>query len=179
MRFSEGLDTFGKWRSGTDTQPVAFPDEKKLGCHTSCIDESEGHKLNVFQCESQEHSDLNTSCTENEGRKFSINQCESHGKSDLDTISLHIDLRDSRKLKFLIDTRAGISIIRSSSLTPGVEYQWHKGMNTKGISNTVMKPVGKIDLKLFTDTHETTHTFHVLRGNFETHYDAILGKDFL
>jgi hypothetical protein len=206
MRCSEGLDTFGKWRSRTDTQPVAFPDEKALGCHTSGIDESEGHKLNVFQCESQENSDLNTSCIdeseghklnifqcesqensdlntssidENECRKFIINQCESHGKSDLDTISLYIDSRDSRKLKFLIDTGAKISIIGSSSLTPGVEYQWHKEMNIKGISKTVMKTVGKVDLRLFTDTHETTHTFHVLGGNFEKHYDAILGKDFL
>ena len=96
MRCSEGLDTFGKWRSRTDTQPVAFPDEKALGCHTSGIDESEGHKLNVFQCESQENSDLNTSCIEDEGIKFSINQYESNGKSDLDTISLYIDSRDSR-----------------------------------------------------------------------------------
>jgi hypothetical protein len=53
------------------------------------------------------------------------------------------------------------------------------GMNIKGIASTVMKTVGKIDLKLFTDTHETTHTFHVLGGKFETHYDAIFGKDFL
>jgi hypothetical protein len=52
-------------------------------------------------------------------------------------------------------------------------------MNIKGISDTVMKTVGKIDLKLFTDTHETTHTFHVLEGNFETHYNAILGRKFL
>ena len=153
MRCSEGLDTFGKWRSGTDTQPVAFPDEKALGCHSSCIDESKGHKFNMFQCESQENSDLNASCIdENEDRKFSINQCESHGKSDLDTISLYIDSRGSRKLKFLIDMGAEISIIRSSSLTPGVEYQWHKGMNIKVISNTAMKTVGNIDLKLFTDT---------------------------
>jgi hypothetical protein len=42
-----------------------------------------------------------------------------------------------------------------------------------------MKTVGKIDLKLFIDTHETTHTFHVLGDNFETHYDTILEKDFL
>jgi len=97
----------------------------------------------------------------------------------MDTISLYIDSRDYRKFKFLIDTGAEISIIRSSSLTPGVEYQWHKGMNIKGISNTVIKTVGKIDLKLLTDTHKTTHTFHVLEGNFETHYDAISGKDFL
>ena len=137
MRCSEELDTFGKWRSGTDTQPVAFPDQEAIGCHTSCIDENEGHKLNVIRCESQENSDLNTSCIEeDEGRKFSINYCESHGKSDPDTIYLYIDSWDSRKLKFLIDTGAEISIIRSSSLTPGIEYQWHKGMNIKGISNT-------------------------------------------
>jgi len=52
-------------------------------------------------------------------------------------------------------------------------------MDIKGISNTVIKTVGTVELKLFTDTHETTHTFHVLEGNFGTHYDAILGKDFL
>ena len=54
-------------------------------------------------------------------------------KSDLDTISLSIDSRDNRKLKFLIDTGAEISIIRSSSLTPGVNYQFHDGVNIKGI----------------------------------------------
>jgi hypothetical protein len=64
-------------------------------------------------------------------------------------------------------------------LTPGIEYQWHKGINIKGISNTVMKTVGKIYLKLFTDTHETTRAFHVIGGNFETPSNAILGKDFL
>jgi hypothetical protein len=50
-------------------------------------------------------------------------------------------------------------------------------MEIKGISNTVIKTLSKIDLRSFTDTHETTHTFHVLGGKFETHYDAILGKD--
>jgi hypothetical protein len=92
---------------------------------------------------------------------------------------LYIDSPDPRKLKFLIDTGAEISIIRSSSLIPGVEYDWHKRMEIKGISNTVMKTLGKIKLKLFTDTHETTHTFHVLGGKFDTHCDAILGKEFL
>jgi len=41
-----------------------------------------------------------------------------------------------------------------------------------------MKTEGIIYLKLFTDAHETTHTFHVLGGNSELPYDAILGKDF-
>jgi hypothetical protein len=100
-------------------------------------------------------------------------------KSELDTISLSIDSRDTVKLKFLIDTGAEISIIRSSSLTPGVEYQMQDGVDIKGITNAVMKTEGTVDLKLFTDTHETVHTFHVLTGDCNMHYDAILGKDFL
>ena len=51
---------------------------------------------------------------ENESHTFSINQRESHVKSDIDTISLRIYSRDTRKLKFLIDTGAEISIIRST-----------------------------------------------------------------
>jgi hypothetical protein len=94
----------------------------------------------------------------------------------LDTLSLYIDSRDSRKIKFLIGTGAEISIIRSSNLIPGVEYQWHKRMEITGISNTVMKTLGKIKLNMFTDTHETTHTFNVLGGKFDTLCDAILGK---
>ena len=59
-----------------------------------------------------------------------------------------------------------------------MEYHFCEGVNIKGISNTIMKTEGTIDLKLFTDTHETTHTFHVLRENCELPYDAILGKNF-
>ena len=33
-------------------------------------------------------------------------------------------------------------------------------------------------LKLFTDTHETTHEFHVVGNEFEIQYDGILGRDF-
>jgi hypothetical protein len=182
--------------SGTDQQPVVFPGKEAIGVNTFCVKKDEGHIFNVkqfdscdsqvnselntfcidedesytfneIQCESQECSELKTLCRdENKCNTFSINQCESHANSGLDTIYLYIDSRDSRKLKFLIDTGAEISIIRSSSLIPGVEYDWHKRMEIKGISNTIMKTLGKIKLKLFTDTHETTHTFNVLRGNF-------------
>jgi hypothetical protein len=78
-------------------------------------------------------------------------------------------------MKFVVDTGAEISIIRRSSLTPGVEYQLCEDADIKGISNTIMKTEGTIDLKLLTDTH----IFHVLGGNSELIYDAILGNDFL
>jgi len=67
-----------------------------------------------------------------------------------------------KKLKFLVDREAEISIIKSLSLTPGANCQLHEGVEIKGISNTVMRTEGIIDLKLLTDTHETVHTFHVL-----------------
>jgi len=111
------LDTCGKRSSGADAQLVEFPDKKVVGCNSTCMDEYESHR-------------------------FSVNQCESHVKSDLDTISLSIDSRDARKLKFLIDTGSEISIIRSSSLTPGVNYQFHEGVDITGISNTVMRTEG-------------------------------------
>jgi hypothetical protein len=76
------------------------------------------------------------------GPRFSINQCESHMKSDLATVSLNRDSMDTRKLKFLIDKGAEISIIRSSSLTPGVNYQLHEGVDIKGISDNDMKTRG-------------------------------------
>ena len=70
-------------------------------------------------------------------------------------------------------------LIRSSSLTPGVNYQFHEGVDIKGISKAVMRTEGTVELKLFTETHETTHTFHVLGEDSEMHCDAIFGKDFL
>jgi hypothetical protein len=103
----------------------------------------------------------------NEGHNFSINQCESHMNSSFDTIILSIDSRVSRKLRFLLDTGNEISVIRSLSSTPGIEYQLHEGMGIKGISNIVMKTAGTADLKLYTDAHETLHTIHVLEENFE------------
>jgi len=90
----------GKQTHGADAQPVESPDKETVGCNIFCMDEDEGHT-------------------------FSVNHCGSHGKSDLDTISLNICSRDTMKLKFLLDKEAEISLIRSSSLTRGVEYQLH------------------------------------------------------
>ena len=84
-----------------------------------------------------------------------------------------------KKLKFLIDTGAEISVIKGSSLNPGVNYQLHKGVDIKGISDAVLKTEGIIELKLLTDTHETVHAFHVLGEPSALQYDGIVGKDFL
>jgi hypothetical protein len=81
-------------------------------------------------------------------------------------------------LKFLIDTGAEISIVKSTSLKPGCNYEPTKGINVKGISNALLRTEGTAALKLLTPTHEATHTFHIMGNSFECNYDGILGQDF-
>jgi hypothetical protein len=82
------------------------------------------------------------------------------------------------KLKFLIDTGAEISIVKSTSLKPGFKFEPTKGINVKGISNALLRTEGTAALKLLTPTHETTHTFHIMGNSFECNYGGILGQDF-
>ena len=65
--------------------------------------------------------------------KFSVNHCENHMKSDLDTISLKINNRDSKEVKFLIDTGAEISLIKEASLNSEASYKLREGAKIKGI----------------------------------------------
>jgi hypothetical protein len=65
-------------------------------------------------------------------------------------------------MKFLTDTGAEISIVKGTSLRPGFEYETAKGINVRGISNSLLKTEGTVTLRLLTPTQETTHTFHVM-----------------
>lgn len=47
-----------------------------------------------------------------------------------------------------------------------------------GISDSILKTEGTATLKLFTQTHEPTHVFHVVGSNFGCQYNGILGQDF-
>lgn len=82
------------------------------------------------------------------------------------------------KLKFLLDTGADLSVVKETSLQPGIRHTLKGGISIKGISNTILKTEGTMLLKLFTDTHETTHNFHVVGNEFGIQYDGILGRDF-
>ena len=99
-------------------------------------------------------------------------------KSDLDTIFLKINTRDAKKVKFLIDSGAEISIIKGSSLNVGASYQSRKSVEIKGLCNAVLKTDGIAELKLLTEEHETVHKFHVLCEPSALQCDGILGKDF-
>jgi hypothetical protein len=77
-----------------------------------------------------------------------------------------------------LDTGADLSVIKIFSLKPGISCTLNRGIEIQGISNTVKKTEGIMLLKLLTDTHETTHRFHVVGDEFVINYDGILGRDF-
>jgi hypothetical protein len=52
-------------------------------------------------------------------------------------------------------------------LKPGCDLKPDKVIEMKGISRGVIKTKGTVNLKLFTDTHETTHDFHVIGDSFQ------------
>jgi len=99
--------------------------------------------------------------------------CESHIRSNLDTIQLRVNLGEENVLTFLLETGADLSVTKRSSLQSRVRYALKGGISMKGISDTIMKTDGTITLKLFTDAHETTHTFHVVGSEFGIQYDGI------
>ena len=92
---------------------------------------------------------------------------------------MKINTRDAKKVKFLIDTGAEISIIKSFSLNVRASYQSRKSVEIKGMCNAVLKTDGIVELKLLTDEHETVPNFHVLSEPSTLQCDGSLGKDFL
>ena len=75
------------------------------------------------------------------------------------------------------DTGAEISLIKEASLNSEASYKLREGAKIKGIGNAVLKTDG-IELKLFTEKHETVHNFYVLSEPSALQCDGILGKDF-
>jgi hypothetical protein len=91
---------------------------------------------------------------------------------------LIVDSEKEEKFIFLLDTAADLSVIKKSCLQLGINWSLKVTIGIKGISDTGMKTEGTVALKLFTDTHETDHTFHVVGNELGIQYDGILGRDF-
>ena len=122
----EKLDRCGKRLQGIGEQPDGSSHQEILGCELNRSDNYEKYK-------------------------FSVNHCENHMKSDLDTISLKIN-RDSKEVKFLIETGAEISLIEEASLNSEAGYKLREGAKIKGIGNAVLKTDGIVKLKLHRET---------------------------
>ena len=73
-----------------------------------------------------------------------VNECEVHCMSRLDTVTVGVDQGKTEKLRFLIDTGAEISIIRGTSLKPGINFEPTNGINVKGIFDALSRTEGTV-----------------------------------
>jgi orotate phosphoribosyltransferase-like protein len=110
--------------------------------------------------------------------QLTVNECKEHYQSKLDTVTIRVDFSKTGKLKFLIDTGVEISVVTCNSLRPGFSCESTKGINIKGIYNSLLRTEDSRRLKLFTPKHETTRVFQVMGNDFGCQYDGILGQDF-
>jgi hypothetical protein len=167
------MDQVGKRGNGDLEQPEDCPDQKVKGCPQ--------FKVEICHNPKEINSDaivLSLNEKLHSSPLFKINQCEKHVRSNLDTVALTVDVSRTDKQKFLADTGADISVVRDSRLKPGCNLKPDNVIKIKGISNGVMKTKGTVNLRLFTDTHETTPEFHVIGDSSQLQHDGILGRDF-
>jgi hypothetical protein len=91
---------------------------------------------------------------------------------------MRVNLGETERLKYLIDTGAKISIVSGTRLRPEINYEPTKDLSVKGISDALLRTDGTVLLKYFTTTQETTHLFQVMGDSLDCRYDGILGQNF-
>jgi hypothetical protein len=79
-------------------------------------------------------------------------------------------------LKFIVETGADISLVGDVILKLERDFKSDYAAEVKGTSSAIMTNMGTVNLRLYTDTHETTHDFHVIGDTFQLQYGGILGK---
>lgn len=84
-----------------------------------------------------------------------------------------------KKLVFLLDTGAEISIIKEQCLKPDVDIDDSRNINIRGITDNIIKSIGVIDNELFGNNFSLFHDFHVVPNTFNIPADGIIGKDFI
>jgi hypothetical protein len=81
-------------------------------------------------------------------------------------------------MRFLIDTGAELCLCKYSSIKEGISYDTRKTLNVKGISDSIIKTLGELNIGLCTKGHKMEHPFQIVGDGIDIPYDGILGKDF-
>ena len=81
-------------------------------------------------------------------------------------------------MKLLIDTGAELCLCKYSSIKEGILYNSSKILNVKGISVSVERTLGELNIRLCVAGHEIEHPFQIVGDGVDIPCDGILGKDF-
>lgn len=96
-----------------------------------------------------------------------------------DFIKVKCNVSSKGKSTFLIDTQAGISLIKYSSLLKNLTYNKYDYFDITGITDVPIRSLGSINSELLVNDYPLPQKLHVVPDDFNIPSDGILGKDFL
>jgi hypothetical protein len=104
--------------------------------------------------------------------------CTMTAGSPLNTLTIETDVGVTGNMRFFIDTGAELCLCKYSSIKEGISYGTRKTLNVKGISDSIIKTLGELNIGLCTKGHKMEHPFQIVGDGLDIPYDCILGKDF-
>jgi hypothetical protein len=104
--------------------------------------------------------------------------CTRTAGSPLSIVTLETDTGVNGTMKFLIDTGAELCLFKYSSIREGILYNARKTLSVKGISDSIEKTLGELNIRQCTAGGETEHPFQIVGDGTDIPCDGILGKAF-
>jgi hypothetical protein len=89
-----------------------------------------------------------------------------------------VEVSKEGKLRFLVDTGANISLIKSTKLIGEAEFDPERRVNVKSVEGFVVQTYGIIDVEVREGNFIVRFPFHLVNKQADLVYDGILGRDF-
>jgi hypothetical protein len=89
-----------------------------------------------------------------------------------------VDVSKAGKLRFLVDTGADISLIRSTKLKGEAEFEPDRRVRVRGVDGSVVQTYGVIEVEVQEGNFRVRFPFHLVNKQVDLVYDGILGRVF-
>jgi hypothetical protein len=94
-------------------------------------------------------------------------------------VELAVKESKTGKIRFLLDTGADISLVKSSMLARGTEFDPNQKVKIKSVNGSIVKTHGTLVLHIFGEGVVSPFKVHLVNKQVDLVYDGILGSDFL
>jgi hypothetical protein len=142
--------------------------------------ENKNYNENVHRVEIGNNNEYRVENKSNMNNEIKIYNCSNVGTMKHMNLEIEKERDDYVNRKFLLDTGAGISIMKKHCLTDNIALG-ESEIIIKGITKDPMKTAGKYTLNIDLKGYKVSHEFIVIDNdeNVNLEYDGIIGNDFL
>jgi len=95
-----------------------------------------------------------------------------------DYITLELDVSQGRKLYFLVDSGADISLVKSYKLLGTAEFEPKDRLRVKSVEGSVIQTHGSIETRIREGRIDIPFRFHLVSKQVDLQGNGFLGRDF-